>query len=97
MTEPVPASVLSHAPVTVRGTSGREPPMPGFLGSCHRPAPLLWSCLAHLKRSIHNLIQDRRLGAEFLLMMLHSGHQLQEVEQELLLPGGGRGGEGEVR
>lgn len=42
---------------------------------------------ACLKCSVHNLINDGGLGAEFLLMVLHPSHQLQEVDQELLLPG----------
>jgi hypothetical protein len=46
------------------------------------------SCLVHLKGSVNNLIDDRRLGTEFLLLLLHSSHQLQELELELPLPGG---------
>ena len=74
---PLPSPTHTH--VTVWGTLGTSLPRLALWGP-PTLAPLLWSCLAHLKCSVHNLINNRSLRAEFLLMMLHPLHQLQEVE-----------------
>lgn len=75
---PAPAFPYIYVTTNYSGaTSGKIPRL---------PPPL--SCLAHLKCCVNNLINDRRLGTELLLLLFHPSHQLQELEMELPLPEG---------